>query len=40
MKAGKLALQGLLFDIHTGDLSEVIAKHDTAFTLRSVLGGQ
>ncbi|WP_262691124.1 carbonic anhydrase [Kordiimonas aestuarii] len=37
VKAGKLSLQGLLFDIHTGDLSEVVAKHDTAFTLRSVL---
>lgn len=39
VSAGKLALEGLLFDIHTGDLSEVIAKHDTAFNLRSVLEG-
>lgn len=39
VSAGKLALKGLLFDIHTGDLSEVIAKHDTAFNLRSVLEG-
>ncbi|WP_417450753.1 carbonic anhydrase [Kordiimonas sp.] len=37
VSAGTLALEGLLFNIHTGDLSEVIAKHDTAFSLRSVL---
>lgn len=37
MSSGKLALQGLLFDIHNGELSEVIARNNTDFDLRSVL---
>lgn len=38
IKAGNLEVEGLLFNIHTGDLSKVIAKHDTAFSLQNILG--
>lgn len=37
LRNGTLAVEGLLFNIHTGDLSKVIAKHDTAFSLQSIL---
>jgi len=37
IRKGTLNVEGLLFNIHTGDLSQVIAKHDTAFTLQSIL---
>ncbi|WP_417465078.1 carbonic anhydrase [Kordiimonas sp.] len=40
VSAGSLAVEGLLFDIHTGDLAEVVAKHDTVFDLISVLEGR
>ena len=40
IQAGTLSVEGLLFNIHTGDLSKVIAKHDTAFSLQSILGEQ
>lgn len=40
IRAGTLSVEGLLFNIHTGDLSKVIAKHDTAFSLQSILGEQ
>lgn len=37
---GKLALEGFIFNIHNGDLSKVIAKHDTAFSLLSLRTGE
>ncbi|MBL4638933.1 MAG: carbonic anhydrase [Kordiimonadaceae bacterium] len=40
IKQGTLNLNGLLFNIQTGELSNVIAKHDTAFSLQNVLADE
>ncbi|MBL4838340.1 MAG: carbonic anhydrase [Kordiimonadaceae bacterium] len=40
IKNGTLNLNGLLFNIQTGELSNVIAKHDTAFSLQNVLADE